>query len=790
MRRKTTRTLASIVALSFSTIIACETEDDFDDEDLLTAESDQQEHPRHATDRPGAAADGDAEVVYEVHVKKVDGEVVEFDETGVFDEDKWRRVNNPDNYVAEGVILDDEAWAVGSDDTGAVEQGYRVLRREQEGVVADPSPRPTGIDPDLQKILEQAGPTEKVPVAVKLSVASPQALPALPTPGTTSAQEYSNAMAKRRAEMKKHSDTFDAQTVGLEAAVRALGGEVKGKAAFTGWAYVVGPAGKIAGLIERPDVERLSAIHPSQDDAARYRHGELHAEEFIDSDRFEDAGFYGQNSSGTPYRVGIIENDGPQDEACFFDDSGNGSGDDCDADERFKLKMRCDSDECYEVSNFTNEYYHGTAVASVLGGDYTQNQGSDQGVGSGLPSGWRDDATGVVKEADYYYYELVDTGWGHVYAIECAEGSAHEGCVWVPVVNASYSTATNCSPASSLVREDEYEVYADSGGLPVVTVGNTGGTCSSTSCTARDPNDIPKVFTVGGVQDSTADYDTWTRLCDCGSYISSRGGADIKVRNDTVNDRMTVVDLAAPGEVTYWTDAAQPYGSIRTNTWCGTSVAAPLVAGSAVAVVDWMTTDGYSWISNAGRLHAVMLAMGDRGKLHANTGACISGDQLLCGGDHLLGFGRLKLRLLRNGEGVSPWGFHMRTTTITSSSSNPYDYSPFSAGIPTGAEMVKCVMQQREDMSTKDNISHLGLRLQIRDKVGGTCDPDEGTIRYTREDDIEGEDKHMVAFVDGVQNIEGKCLEVNIDRETLSTANAITVNTFCYYAGILDNEPN
>ncbi len=739
--------------------------------------------------RPGA--ENGAELVYESVVRKVDDEVVSFKEAGVFDEDKWRRVNRPAEFLDRREVLDDMVWGVGDSANGIEEYGYRVFRRDVEAVTPDPRPeKPAELDPRLVDMLETLNAEAILDVSLKVRGPAADPLPLLPQLGTVSAADYSNAMAKRKLALQAQVEAFDERTSDLITAIAAVRGTIVDRSPRSGWLEAKVPAGEVESLLSHPDVARI--VGPEETTATtRYSMDEIQQSDIVDSQRFNDASYYGQNSSGTPYRVGVFEGDGLEDEVCYTDDVGGACCDECDTDERLKLTTTCAGSSCTKGSfSEANEDYHGTLVTSVIAADYTQNQALGYDVGQDdLSSGWEEEASGMVREADIYYYKIDDGGWND--AAECAQGIGTD-CVEVDVANSSLVyTTKNCTPTTDLnSAEEEYENMFDDGVFSVGSAGNNGSTCSNTTCLVRSPHDLPKAFMVGGVEDTSGDYNDWPRMCEAGPKISPHGGATVDVGSSDTGE-MSIVDLAAPCEMNFMTDDAGSYGTILEDAtgYHGTSISSPVVAGAAVAVLDWLWDTSGSWIGNVGRLHTVMLAMGDRGSPYPNHAGCDVGDTLVCGSDNVLGLGRLKLRLLKNNQGMDPWGWSFLTTTITTSSSDPYKYLAFSE-IPTGAEMVKCVMQQVEDMSDKEDISAIGLRLQIRNKSGGSCQLDQGTVNLEREDDFVGEDKHMVAVVDSSTNIEGKCLQVNLDRDILSTDNSVVVHTFCYYAGILDDEPN
>jgi hypothetical protein len=230
-----------------------------------------------------------------------------------------------------------------------------------------------------------------------------------------------------------------------------------------------------------------------------------------------------------------------------------------------------------------------------------------------------------------------------------------------------------------------------------------------------------------------------------------------------------------------------PFGVIELID--GTSFAAPQVAGAAILVKHRHSSLGHSWINNPGRLHAIMLAMGDRATLGsggATAPACVSGDRIRCGADRYYGLGRLTLRLH-----PSLW---MRTRTFTSSTPTLISEMPFN---PLGGsrKIFKCVLQQREDMASpptdKDHISVIGIQIQIRGQDPsnpGTCAVDKGDIYHTVTDG-RPDDKHMVVVTDAETQLAGRCAQVNFNKTSVSpVTGSIVTHTYCVTSSQLDHD--
>ena len=466
----------------------------------------------------------------------------------------------------------------------------------------------------------------------------------------------------------------------------------------------------------------------------------------------------------------------------LLDDYGLGNSDECDTDERLKGRFTCSAASCSSTGNFVNESSHGTIVTSIIAADYLQGQGASEF--GGLPAGWEARASGFAKEAEIHYYD-VGSESTIVNAYDCAGGdtTVDDDCHEMDITNTSLGwIGGRCNPASQRASEAAVENLWDEGTLPVILAHNQGG---HPTCKTIGPGDIPKAFTVGALAaSSTKDYEDWS----IASY-SNNGGADIKVGGAIREGTMSITDLVATGNPNYVTSRdSNGVGDIKTGyNGQGTSLAAPQVAGAAALVRDWMLALNNNWIKYPGRLHVQMLGMGDRGSTKsggATWPGCLSSGRIKCGADTYFGLGRLKLK---RPDLRSTW-----THTFTGSTPDPYKKQAFGGlSMPSDTKMVKCVMQQREDMVNsgggggKDDISLIGLWVKVRAKHNGKCVLGRGTLKYYRWEALY-DDKHMVAILDSEVNLGNRCLEVEFDRVHLSSDNYVTTHTFCYSDDQLD----
>jgi hypothetical protein len=66
-------------------------------------------------------------------------------------------------------------------------------------------------------------------------------------------------------------------------------------------------------------------------------------------------------------------------------------------------------------------------MVSILTADYKQGQGSSTMNTGSYPTGWEEDATGIVKEAEIHYYAMGTTATGYANALDCAIAAVKVG---------------------------------------------------------------------------------------------------------------------------------------------------------------------------------------------------------------------------------------------------------------------------------------------------------------------------------------------------------------------------
>jgi len=702
------------------------------------------------------------------------------------------RAGRPWAFLDEPVRYDDEAWSVGDD--GGSESGYRVVRVENRAPIARTSaPARPAVGAALTGRAAAARAGDKLSIVLALRDVPAWTIP-LRGDFSRSAADLVRGADERAAALRERTAQIRALADGVVAQIEGLGGVVTGRGRYGGWVTADVPPAAVGALAARTDLTRLDLFEGHAEPTGIYL-GDVRGAAFLDGDRFHAAGYTGESPNQGRHgygdiTVGVIEPGSLEDEACFLYDGAS-----CAGASRLRERFEChDADGngniCEPVANFADleddTARHGTIVTSIIAADYTQGQGDGQALGdsawvSGAHSAlWEQRATGMAPEASVVFFGE-HAGGGPAFADSFDDAIDRS----LDITNSSWgwngSGAVACNMRALGPHEMELENAFDDGILNVVAAGNSNSDAdAAATCNIGSPADVPKALAINAVDGNEPACKASYNDCVLDTDYSSTGGMSGEVNGTVYSGIISGIGLVAPTWINNATSESGTYGAVG-GVWTGTSMAAPVVAGAAALVKDQYLSSGQTWINLPGRLQAVMLSMGDR---HAAAWKGAATTQQTSGSDRLWGLGKLKLRLYESGGGLGAWGNHVRTTTFVPASGDVV-YAPFAAPMPAGVTMVKCVMMQNEDMSSKDDVSKIDLIMRLRQPVDGACSVAGGAVTATRTD-LSRDVKKMGAIEDSQATVAGRCLEVTLESEHV-TASGVTTNTVCTYASVDDD---
>lgn len=728
------------------------------------------------------------------------------------------RVARPYRYLGEPYIYTEEAWSRSLTD-GVVERGYRVWREKNPSpltglVLSLDGPPELGGDV-LGAVADANDKGSDLVLTIQLRGLPEWNVPLAPLATVLSPADVQLEAARRATALAEREALFDNLADGIVADIEALGGKVTARLWQIGWLGVTIPVTAFAELAKD---ERLARIDSERDKTLQIHAdvdvwlGQTRQQDFIDADRFHSAGFDGEQSNSSRHSygdivVGMTESAGYESGACAFRESPG-----CTSASRIIDTYACDFTggiPCIPgtvVDRNSNEN-HGTRTTAIVLADYKDGQGNGKQLGdstwtgtactmnsqcaslsceSGLcahSSTWENERTGLAPEARAILY-----GWmnGSASVAAMFESAVSDK---VDITSSSwgiYDTNT-CDLRALLGYEQAMEVAFDDGILLVASAGNLNGD-DATSCQVGDPADLPKVLTINAydIRESECVGTPRTRClldkdsCPGGDGCSARGGGSVTVAGfGSQTNAVSVIDLVAPNRILGTTGNTAGSDGITsdvsgTGGFAGTSAAAPHVTGAAAAVKSEYLANGQTWVNSPGRLHTLMLSMGDR---HFSTNPASSTtwtQQLTTTPDPWYGVGRMHMRLFE-GTTLSPWSNNFVSRVWTSPGT--FTYKPFGTGLlPSGVNIVKCVAYQPEDMSGKSDVAKTKLTVRLLPNCTGAA----STTRVSDNFDLK-----KIAAIQGVTFM-NTCVEVSIEAVSVTSEGA-TMFVSCHFSGVADD---
>jgi subtilisin family serine protease len=456
-------------------------------------------------------------------------------------------------------------------------------------------------------------------------------------------------------------------------ALTALGGKVESTFWIGGSAVVATmPAKRLRDILQIQGVTEIGIPEPSGSPAGLLAIGDARSTDAMRTQALIDNSWEGNINNRVdatrPMRIGVIE------AANMINSHHVGFKDSPNRPNRVTDVQTCNAVQCNSgTPSFSPS--HGTAVTAVAMGSITQGQDSNF-PGSNTTDQIR--RSGHAPEAEVIYYEMDGT---HESIRRAVEKAVSDG---VDIINMSFQYDA-CDPVPSRTTTNQAFRDARSAGVLLVAASGNGATSNTDACGITWPATRPEVLSVGGLltTDDTVPYRETTlgfNTPNCNTILY--GGMPITTTAGH-NGTATVLGLLAPGfvDLTYADDPAA-YG-----TFCGSSVAAPAVAGAAADLRDAFRDIGWPAANSAGGMYANMLLMGDGYDGNAVVGGVsVRSVQPT----RFAGFGRTRMRAPSSSVMTGPWFWHSSTRNITQGNTTAITVNT-SAAEPNGITEFKAV---------------------------------------------------------------------------------------------------
>ncbi len=396
---------------------------------------------------------------------------------------------------------------------------------------------------------------------------------------------------------------------------------------------------KIEGLAERSEIARVDQPQGLSDATSWSDARDLGS--VMQFDQYWDQGYDGENGGSTDITAAVIERGGFRYTHNTFLDSPSTS-------DRIRWSYECTSTSCATESWSASDYsQHATSSLSGVIGDLTDGQDANFTTTTS-----RERRSSAAKEGRAYVYEVNSS--------ETESRVAYDNLVdratkpWVVSYSIPWEGQQDCTGETTAEKDVDDELY-ENGVLMIAAAGNSGQ--SSSDCRVWSPGSAAGAFTVAGFGGNSSYTDECIHR-DVGLKSNSSSGGCFSSTSASCLDEgkgRSIIDIAGSyrmrqradkdGDQTYFTNSD------------GTSIAAPMVAGAAMAFIDMWKNEHSNFIDwNPGYLAAWMLQMGDRAR---NSGGTMGARF-----DHYFGAGRLQMRTINNEGMDGPWYWASGSTCV------------------------------------------------------------------------------------------------------------------------------
>lgn len=360
---------------------------------------------------------------------------------------------------------------------------------------------------------------------------------------------------------------------------------------------------------------------------------------------------------------------------------------------RIVAKFNCDFGNCVSFTP-TLATGHGTAVVGLAAGNITDGQDPSVGYGERFSN------SGVAKGTNLYYYSASADPWSAATHIAVMQRATLDA---IDVLNLSTAWGVpTCSPGADQSGFNLALRNATNAGTLSIFSGGNANT-DNVTCTVPYPGVRRDGMAIGGLNtvDVQVPYDSigiWPN--------SSRGGMNLTIGGVTYAGVVSLIDLAVPACVQRL--LSYDGGPGYDGQGCGTSGAAPIVAGSVALVLNTFYELGWSGM-DARMTQTYMLMMG--------TGwAAEAGQTQAQGMDKRSGAGRLINHFMSSDNLWNPWAWACRKSTISHGQVKSY---PINNGLPMSSAVKtwKAALTWQEDNYL--NAADLDLHLYDTCPQGG-----------------------------------------------------------------------